>query len=318
MKVYRWKISRYSLFFLANLVVYLVICAFVIQKGMFIEGESDGFYSQVQHIASGASWSTSPLYLVHLLRFFVVSPFYYVYVNGYSEFFESILILLFLLPVITARFDGRRVLWQVVFIYLPLFFSYRAVLVMCAMSYLFICLYGDKRSYLKLLVSMLLANLSSGVVLPWVIIAFLNSKLLFGRYKFVRPIAMAAIVVLGFSIMHKIGFFFGEHSSGPSLMERNTFYVSIVHEQYLRLLVYLTLLFAWLGIGLCKVKFSTFPDNLYLFYVPAFFTLFFEGLGFVSFLIPIAWFYMAVRPVSTYLKRGSPKGLGRLLGVNWA
>lgn len=298
MIVFRRYVSKFNLFLIGNIAFYLAICAFFIQKSMFAEGEGDGFYSQIQHIVSGASWSTSPLYLVHLLRFFVVSPFYYVYVNGYGEFVESILILLFLLPVVIARFGGRRVWWQVLFIYLPLLFSYRAVLVMCSISYLFICLYGDKRSYLKLLISMLLANLSSGVVLPWVMIAFLNYRLLFSRYRFVRPIAIVAIAALGFSVVHKIGFFFGEDSSGPSFMERNTFYVSIVNEQYLRFVVYLTLFLAWLGIGLCKVRFWAFPDNLYLFYVPAFFTLFFEGLGLVSFLIPIAWFYMAVRPVS--------------------
>ncbi len=291
-----WKVSRYTLFLSANILAYLLLSMFVFQKSMFSAGDADGFYSQIFYVANEGSWSTSPLYFVHLLRFFAVSPFYYLYVNGFHPFFESVLILVFLMPVLTARFGARQFFGQAFFVYLPLLFSYRSVLVMCSISYLFICLYGGKRSYLMLVASMFLANLSSGVVLPWLLITLMNIKSLSRRYKYIRIAALCVVVVLGFSVLQKIGFFLNEYSSGNSILERSTFYVSILNGQYARFAVYSALLMAWFVISLAKIRYQSFSMHLYTFYIPVFITFFFEGLGLISFLIPILWFFVGVRP----------------------
>jgi hypothetical protein len=265
---------------------------------MFDAGVLDGFYNQMYYIANGATFSTSPLYLVHLLRFIVVSPFYYCYINGVNVFFETVLLLMFLLPVVTASFKGRQFYAQILFLYLPIFFSYRSVLVMCAMAYLFICLYGDKKSYLLLIFSALLANLSSGVVVPWVLIAFMNIKELSNDYRFVRVIAALVIIVLGFSIFQKIGFFFYESGGSGGFWERNTFWVSIKNEQYFRFLFYFLLVSIWFWITLCKIYFASFSMKMYSFYLPMIVTFFFEGLGLVSFIIPIFWFFVGIKHFS--------------------
>jgi hypothetical protein len=133
-------------------------------------------------------------------------------------------------------------------------------------------------------------------------ISFLNSRLLFDRYKFVRPIAIVAIIVLGFSISHKIFFFFGEDSVGPSFIERSTFYVSFMQEQYLRLFVYISLFLGGAGI-LFVLAYYRRGGSLLYFYLPVLFTIPFEGLGLVSFLIVIIWFYLGVRPAYSREKR---------------
>lgn len=310
-----WKASRYNLFLLVNIAVYLLLSAFFFQKSMFDGGGSDGFYSQIFYVVNVGEWSTSPLYPVHLLRFLVVSPFYYLHVNGVNPIFEAALILMFLMPVLAIKFGSKRVYSQALFIYLPILFSYRSVLVMCSISYLFICLYGCKRRYWMLFLSMLLANLSSGVVLPWVLIALLNIKDLSQKYKVIWFVALGAVVVLGFSISHKVGFFFGEHAAGESVLSRSTFYVSILNEQYLRLALYSLLFLAWFVIGLASINVKPFPTQLFCFYFPAFVTFFFEGLGLISFLIPMIWFYMGIRPPFNYCNVPRRKGVSNALAL---
>lgn len=290
------NISKYNILLFANICVYLFLSAFVFPKSMFDGAGHDGFYNQIFHVAEGEVSHASPLYPVHLLRYLVVSPFYYLHTNGYPQIIEAFLVLIFLLPVLTAKFGNKKVYGQVIFVYLPILFSYRSVLAMCSISYLFICLYGDRKNNFRLLLSLFLANLSSGVVLAWVLIVVANIKCLAQRYKYVRVAFLLAIVVLGFSITQKADFFYNEFSSGITLFERSTFYVSIINEQYLRFTVYSLLLVAWLIISLAKIEFRSFSWRLYSFYLPMFIAFFFEGIGLISFIIPLAWFFMGVRP----------------------
>ena len=154
--------------------------------------------------------------------------------------------------------------------------------------------------------SMFLANLSSGVVLPWLLITFMNIKNLSRRYEYIQVAATAIVVLLGFSVSQKIGFFLNEYSAGNTIIGRSTFYVSFVNEQYARLALYIMLLLSWLIISLAKLRYKSFSMHLYSFYLPVIVTFFFEGLGLVSFLIPILWFFMGVRPSKTRFQlRGS-------------
>jgi len=294
---FKWKIDKYNFLLIANITTYLLISIFLIHKSMFDGGVDDGFYRQMEYVVDSGGWSTSPLSLVHLLRFIIISPFYFLYANGYSSIFEAILVLIFLMPILTIKFGKKRPYTTAFLVFLPLLFSYRTVLVMCAIAYLFICLYDRKKRYALFSLSMLLANLSSGVILPWVLIVFMNISNLASRYKFIRLLSVVAAIVLSYSVFQKYDFFFGEYSVSESLIERSTFYVSIINEQYFRFFAYIALFIAWIVISLAKINSKSFSMGLYSFYLPMFMTLFFEGLGLISFLIPVIWFYVGIRPL---------------------
>ena len=291
-------VSRYSLFLWVNIVIYLVIAGLLLPKGMFSGGELDGFYIQMLHVVTERG-ADNPLYVVHLFRFLVVSPFYWIYASGYSSFLEAVLMVLFLYPVLTARFARHIPYLQAFYVYLPLIFSFRTVLVMCAMAYLFICLYGVGKSYRKLTLSALLANLSSGVILPWILIVVAYHRPMFRIYPAIRIVVIAAVALLTFSILQKLDFFFGlggQLGGGESLLGRNTFAVSAQHEQYARLAVYIGLLLLWLYIMLlCTVQ-RRYREHFFWFMAPVGLLSLVEGLGFVSFLIPMLWFLMGIRP----------------------
>ena len=51
--------------------IFLVVCAYILKKTMFIEG--DGFNSQILSVVNGKSGSLSK---IHQIRFLVIAPFY--------------------------------------------------------------------------------------------------------------------------------------------------------------------------------------------------------------------------------------------------
>lgn len=285
--------DRFTVLLWVNVIAFLIVSGLFIPKGMFSGGESDGFYAQMFHVI-GEDSRSSPLYWVHMARFWAVSPFFAAHVHNILPLLEAVLMVFFLLPVLTVKFGEKRPYFQVLFVYLPLLFSFRSVLVMCAIAYLFICLYGSERSYIRLGFSALLANLSSGVVLPWLIIAMLCRKRLARFYRFFNLIVLVAIVLLAFSVVQKFDFFFGSASQGGSLIERNTFSVSLANQQYLRLGLYTSLLLAWFLIVLNCFFSRQFRSTFSVFFLPIVVTPLLEGLGFVSFLIPICWYFMGV------------------------
>jgi hypothetical protein len=280
---------------------------------------ADAFFYQIQNVltllegGSTAEWFESPLLLVHAVRFAITSPFYLVQQAGWGSSAEALLMLPFMLPVLLARFGGRRRFIQALFVYTPLILSFRSVLTACSIAYLFMLLYADRPRKGAGLFSMVLANLSSAAVLCWILIAATHGKELVSRMRLrVWPVALfvVALLSLGASLDEKLrglaeggeGYEQQTNAAGGgegglvALLSRNTIYVSLSEGQYGRAAVYLALLLAValiVGHLLLSRGISRSMKLFFMCAIPAFLV---EGLGVVAFLFPVLWYLCGVRP----------------------
>ena len=295
-------IKKYDIWLASNIFLFLLLNLYL-RKEMFSAGDSDGFFIDLQATKS-FSWGTMEylLELVHILRFVVAYPFLWLFENGFHPVFESILLLGCMFPVLTAEFGGKKHLAQALFIYLPYFISYRSVLVACAIAYLFILLFSSKRSSYLLWASALFANLSSGVVMGWLLIVLVNRRELMQRFKLLWLLVAAMALSLSFSISQKLNFFSETAKTTDSAngaveaFMRNTVIVSYQNQQYARLVTYclaILLLFVIFLHGMMQARRSRSSLKFFVCSVPG---LFMEGLSVMAFVIPILWFYLGIRP----------------------
>jgi len=292
----KWKLNVY----LALTLSYLF--AVIFSQGMFSDGFNDGFYRQVIFLLDGEASFDNPLHLVHLLRLVVVFPFFVLHSMNCPVFFQAILISLYILPIVLYGRNSSKHHFLLLLLFLPLAFSYRTVLAMCGMAYLFIFLFSYGRRSSFLFFSFLLINLSSGVALAWLAVIFLNFKKTVGTSGFVKLVVFLAGLLFVFSLIHKATFFLGGGESGEeSFWVRNTFYVSYIAGDFARLFVYSTMAFLWLGIVMaCLVSYGSVKAREYvLYFLPFLLVLPFEGLGIMSFFIPFFFFYVGFRPLNS-------------------
>ncbi len=278
----------------------------LLNRSMFAGGTDDGFFVQIRDAKQNLNVLAEPTRLLHLARYVAVYPFDWLSSNGYDPTFEAILMVVFLLPVVLVRFkDGFRHPAQPILFYIPLFLSYRTALVACGVGYLFIWIFINNRRNALLAISALLANLSSGAVMVWVGIMVSNSSRrirfadLARRKKWTTGVVLLAVLGFGYSIRSKLDFFSSAAaggSSGPATaISRNTLATSITNGQWPRAVFYTLILLAVVRIILAsrRLPLTRQAKVFYFFAVPTFL---FEGLGPLSYIIPILWFYFYILP----------------------
>lgn len=278
-------------------------CVFVLVANacgltMFDSSKPDGFYSQMVYVSKifDGGGDLDPLYFVHLARLLVVSPFYFANVQGLPEYFEAVIYILYLMPVLSSSVFKSIGALRVVFIFVPVFLSYRTALGMCAMSYIFIIISLPDRRFLLFGMSALLANLSSGLVLSWALIILFNSKIFYQRYKKLWPVFL--VVFLGFigSVIHKVEYMLT--SSGIKVngnpIERSTVIVSFLEGNYARFFVYSMIMMLLFCIFMAKLYFPSISRQYVIFFVPAVINCFFEGIGLMSYLFVLVWFFYSL------------------------
>lgn len=261
---------------------------------MFNDDLNDGFFAQIIFIANSFSgdFSLSPLFVVHFFRFLIISPFFLSFYYDLPAFVDAFVFLLYILPFMA---NSRRRMFgylPILFLFFPLLFSYRTVLGMFGMAYLYVCLFSKIVEYRLFLFSALLANLSSGMVLSWGICVASSFSYFRQNYKFFDVIFF--IVCIGFlgSLVHKYEFMFASQGAldNGGAVERSTLVVSYANDQFARFFFYvaLTLLILVILIFGALSKFFTFRRWMFFFgSVPV---MFFEGVGLVSYLVCIIVF----------------------------
>jgi len=292
------KIKNSTLILIFQFIFFLVVAA-LFNKSMFDAGTEDGFFSQIAYAYSEiSSGPTHPMYFVHLFRLLVALPFYLIYINEFPVLFESVILFLYTLPVLTYRKSLRFYISGFIFLLVPWVLSFRSVLAMCAICYLYICFFDSKRHMFLYIISAILANLSSGVVLAWVIINMLCLKTIYIKYRV--SLIFFALGCIGFlmSVIHKMQHFFVKSgvAHNETLFTNNTFYVSYMQADYPRLLVYIAL-----GISLWLLLIASAcykeANQKFLFFMSAAIpTLFFEGIGLVSFVFIFIWSFICGIP----------------------
>lgn len=274
----------------------LVIGSFV-SNGMFQSMETDGFYRQMHYLSTEGG--STLLHLVHTIRLFIVFPFYWLHLNDYSVVFQLILIGGAICSVVKLASEVNKSYFLLFLFALPLLLSFRAILVMVGFVYLYFYLYSSAKRSVLLIASFMLVNLSSGVVLAWVLVVLLNITRVIGRSVKAKVLVGCVIALFSFSILHKISFFLGDDlNSGESFWDRNTFYVSYVGGNYLRLVIYSMILILWMSVMcLCLLNYnSRVAKSYFLFFLPFLMLIPFEGLGMISYFIVLFFFFIGVRP----------------------
>jgi|GEM_PF-3214577 len=294
-----WTISHFHLVLGLAVIVFLIL-AQVIDRRMITGLESDGFFAQIRGMAIALETNTfdpvaEPLYAVHLVRFFIVYPWFMAWLNGMPALIDGLLILPLLLTVALARFNNRYSVLSLLIFLLPLAFSYRTILVIVGMANLYIVLYSDQKQPWRIYLSGLLAFLSSGVTLAWLIVVLINS----GQFKRQQIALYSAITILFASLIasiaQKITFFNSapkgaSKSSGIlSALERNTIFMSYNTDDTKRFVAYCIVLASvtWFLVTIYKMG-DKYRALLY-FFLTAAASFVFEGLGPIAFLMPIAW-----------------------------
>jgi hypothetical protein len=294
-----WIISHFHLVLGCAAVVFLVL-AHITDRKMITGLVTDGFFAQIRDIAFSLETNTfdpvaEPLYAVHLVRFLIVYPWFMAWLNGMPAIVDALLLLPLLLTVALARFNNRYSILSLLIFLLPLAFSYRTILVIVGMANLYIVLYSDKKEPWRIYLSGLLAFLSSGVTLAWLIVIFINARQ-FTKQKIALYTAIFILFAsLIASIAQKIRFFSNAPSGASkssgilSALERNTIFMSYNTDDTKRFLAYCIILAAvtWFLVTIYKMgeKYRT----LLYFFLTAAASFVFEGLGPIAFLMPIAW-----------------------------
>lgn len=290
-------------------VLFIVIASFL-DITMFDESLNDGFYTQILDVVKifEGKLDYYSLFLIHVFRLAVILPFYLVHVEKLPSFLEAIFYIFYLFPILNSKLFKEIGIVRAIFIFFPIFVSYRTALGMCAMGYLFMVLNFNEKRITFLILSALLANLSSGIVLSWILIVLLNAKKIFSLYKELVPVFIIALIGFFSSFAHKFSFMFlteGIKNNG-NLFERSTIFVSFIDGDNQRFIMYVIMVLMLYGILLCRIAFKTLPKELSLFFIPAFVNIFFEGIGLISFTFIFIWYYylLLLKPnkLSTYFK----------------
>jgi hypothetical protein len=291
-------------FWIFRIVVAVLVAyyCFSTEKALFNFEEVDGFTYQMVYIrtvidARVPFWSLEPLLMIHWLRYYVTLPID-IFDQSSLRFFSPVIGLSLVFPLF---FLFKTVPGRVLSISLLLvlfFMSYRNMLVICGIGYLFLyCQYN--RNFILLLISALLVNLSSGSVL----VAIVCAVFLLLHYR-IKSIAFVVYLIFLFlslviSLQDKyIGFALGEagyaatefNASGVyAVITRSTIYVSLVTGNFLRAGLYLAIGAIAVVVVIVASASPRYRGYAVLFVasLPVFLV---EGLGVVALIVPVLLF----------------------------
>lgn len=289
------KISKYSLIVFLCSILFIVLVT-ILDLKLFNSDEPDGFYYQLLYVSKifQGDLDLTPLFFVHLLRLFIVLPFYILDVFDLPALFGGIFYLIYLSPILKSKPSRTIEYLKLLIIFFPIAFSYRAALGMCAMAYLYLILFCGYNSARVLLASAMLANLSSGIVLSWALAVMGSYKYLNNRFRAFRPVVFVLGSGFAGAVLHKFEFMLSSHgaSANGSFLERSTLYVSYHYQQYSRLVLYTALVMVLYFILVSLPAMSRYNGRKFLFFFAALPGLFFEGLGFISYLMCFILFFI--------------------------
>ena len=258
---------------------------------MFNDDLNDGFFSQIIYVSTSLTGEVplSPLFVVHFFRFLIVLPFFISFTLDLPAVFDALIFLIYLCPFLASR--NKRVFGYlpILFLFLPFLFSYRTVLGMFGMAYLYMCVFAKKPEYRLFVCSALLANLSSGIVLSWGICVVSSLGHFRRNYKFFDLLFFVVFLGLLGSVIHKYEFMFSSKGAlaNGSALERSTLMVSYLNEQYIKFIFYIGITALIVMILTIGVWAKSFSFRRWMFFVGAVPVVFFEGIGLVSYLICI-------------------------------
>ncbi|MFM9872943.1 MAG: hypothetical protein ACKVQS_05700 [Fimbriimonadaceae bacterium] len=295
----RWIISHYTIVVIALCLIFPVL-AQLRNLHLFSPDSSDGFFNQVQYIAFQFTTGNldvikEPILGVHILRFIIIYPWFFAWLQGWPSLIEAVLFIPLFLTITTARFKGHQPLIQLIIFLLPFGLSYRTTLTIIGIANLYLYLYSDTRQPWRFYLSALCSFLSSGVALAWFFILVLNwSKVRSLKWSVYVPAGFVFVGLAAVTI-NKLSFFGGapvDYANDTGLLgaiQRNTIFVSYEVGDTARFVLYIGILalVAWFISALSSLGPQAKP--LLLFFICAASSFLFEGLGAIAFMLPVLW-----------------------------
>jgi len=266
------------------------------------DANTDGYTSQVVYIwnyfdGRNSIFDLEPLLWIHALRALIAWVFVSVEDVGGSGLVAAILIML-TLPVLSAFYRLRRGWLVIALPIVSMIISERAFLVVIAVAYMMIFIRGGGATFF-LGLSFILSNLSSGSVMNNLIISSTVARNYrpksFGLYLYIAVQSVSLVISAidkyrGFS-EQRAGYdatVYGA-SGVEAILSRSTIFVSLMEGNYTRLLAYLVL--GAIGAGLLAFAVRVEQYRGYVLVLASIVpSLIFEGLGFMSLLVPILLF----------------------------
>ncbi|MBN2974408.1 hypothetical protein JW805_20930 [Roseomonas aeriglobus] len=295
----------------ASYLILSVACAIYAQSigRTFLSNDLlDGFTIQVTYIWNYFSGGNSifklePLLWIHSARALIA----YIFVSVEDIFgvgSTSFLILLMYLPIVKEFANAKRGFFVFALPLSILVFSPRTALVIVSVAYLLMFIFRGK-AYLYLLPSLFLSTLSSGVVLSNLIITLLlvrnYRRRSFALYLYASTLAISLLISVGDKY---IGF--NEQRAGynstvygasgiSAIISRSTIFVSLQEGNFVRFFAYIALAVLAMLLLFVSIRMRRYRGYaaILLAAVPS---VFLEGLGFVSLLVPVL-LLMAGRPL---------------------
>lgn len=299
------RINKFFLITFLTILVFLV-GAYIINLQEFNDPnliKINGFYSQIEYASKifKGEIDYNPLFFIHVIRLFIFLPFYYFTDSGFSSLLQASIYMLYCLPIVKFKFNGKRSYAQLAILFFPIFLSYRTSLGICSITYLYLIIVSKKQNYFLLILSLLLANLSSGIMLSWLLCTTLNYRKILLTHK--KMILILIIPMIGFmgSLINKYYFMvssFGQDVNGSAL-ERSTLYVSLVYGQYSRLSCYLLIVLILILILLANLMQKRVCKSMLFFFLSAIPSIFLEGIGLISYVMCFLLFLIGIRSKAT-------------------
>ncbi len=281
------RINRYGLLFL--LIFYLAVNQVLKVEIFSGDVNLDGFYNQINYASKilDLQYDLNPLFVIHVVRLISIFPFYIIYKLQLPEVLNAVVYLVYLIPFFWCKkYVGQICL--VIFMLMPIVFSYRSTLAMCSLGYLYLILKSERQHYFMLLASAVLANLSSGTVLSWGCVVGVNIYGISKKYPLILFVIVPLALGLIGSIIHKWEYMFsfiGQSKHGGAI-ERSTLFVSYHHSQNFRFVFYLVLFSLAYIISIFNLLVVKNRKEFF-FFVWAIPAMMFEGVGAISFLFAI-------------------------------
>lgn len=291
-----WRSNIYISYFIMSVIA--VIYSNIRKNTFLLDRNTDGFTSQVMHIWNYLDGKNSllhldPLLWIHALRALIAYVFVSIENFGGSSS-VTLFILVLTIPILNTFSKLKRGYLVLALPIVTMFLSPRTTLVIISVAYL--VLYMSKnRGLFYLFISFILTNLSSGTVMNNVLISSTvvrNHRKTTALYIYITLLIISLLI----SVSDKYEGFVEQRAGYNStvygatglwaILSRSTIYISAVNADYARLTGYIALA----AVALIML-FFTLRSHQYRGYfaimLSAIPSLAFEGLGFMSLLVPI-------------------------------
>lgn len=168
-------------------------------------GSDDGFYSQLRAVGDS---SVGPyiLYPVHLLRLVAVYPAWIAHKLDLPAYVWSGLLFVYAIPLFSMNIGRLQKVACLLILVMAYFSSFRTCLVSLSIAILYFSVFNENKSRWLLIYSALLANLSSGVVISWIVIVVIYRHRFRSHDRFLLAIVSVLSLGLALSMVDKVGY----------------------------------------------------------------------------------------------------------------